>query len=256
VTRAKTQAIVVGLALAALTALTAPPGHAQTDVAFVSAMHTDETHVSFQLADFPWRENAPRQLRQISTTSLNRSLEALIRGHEDDFGFASVPFDVRVPADLRSKYYVLVDANGLAAMKLDRLQGVARIPLPDGAAAARDVQFYGDAIASPRQTSRKVAGGFILVTSTRAELAVRPSARTADDLLGVGGVEYFGRGTPFRSIRAQYELRIASDPSPYVFIQWIPDDELREAGCQYRFTLFKLTPQPTVVSTTDYACDV
>jgi hypothetical protein len=253
VIRAKTQAIVVGLALAALTA---PPGHAQTAVAFVSAIHTDDTHVSFQLADFPWRESAPRQLQQISTTPLNRSLEALIRGHEDDFGFASVPFNVRVPADFRSKYYVLVDANGLAAMKLDRLQGVARIPLPDGAAAAREVQFYGDAIASPRQGSRKVVGGFILITSTRAELAVRPSARTADDLLGFGGVEYFGRGTPFRSIRAQYELRMASDPSPYVFVQWIPDDELREAGCQYRFTLFKLTPQPTVVSSTDYGCDV
>ena len=250
------QPIVVGVALAALAALTAPPGHAQTDVAFVSAMHKDETHVSFQLADFPWRENAPRQLRQISTTSLNRSLEALIRGHEDDFGYASVPFDVRVPADLRSKYYVLVDANGLAAMKIDRLQGIARIPLPDGATATGEVQFYGDVFASPRQMSRKVAGGFILITATRAELSVRPSARTADDLLGFGGVEYFGRGTPFRSIRAQYELRIAPDPSPYVFVQWIPDDELREAGCQYRFTLFKLAQQPTVVSTTDYGCDV
>jgi hypothetical protein len=41
-----------------------------------------------------------------------------------------------------------------------------------------------------------------------------------------------------------------------VFVQWIPDDELREAGCQYRFTLFKLAQQPTVVSTTDYGCDV
>jgi hypothetical protein len=256
VIRAKTQTAVAGLALAALAGLTAPPGHAQTDVAFVSATHTDDTHVSFQPADFPWRESAPRQLRQISATSLNRSLEALMRGHEDDFGFASVPFDVRVPTDLRSKYYVLVDAYGLAAMKLDRLQGVARIPLPDGAAAGHDVQFYGDAIASPRQTSRRVAGGFILITSSRAELAVRPSARTADDLLGFGGIEYSGRGTPFRTIRAQYELRVASDPSPYVFVQWAPDDELREAGCQYRFTLFKLAPQPTVVSTTDYGCDV
>jgi hypothetical protein len=253
VIRAKTQAIVVGFALAALTA---PSGHAQADVAFTSATHIDDTHVSFHLADFPWKESAPRQLRQISTTSLNRSLEALIRGHEDDFGFASVPFHVRVPSDLSSKYYVLVDANGLAAMKIDRLQGVARIPLPNGAAAASEVQFYGDAIASPRQPSRKVVGGFILITSTRAELAVRPSARTADDLLGFGGAEYFGRGTLFTSIRAQYELRIASNSSPYVFVQWIPDDELREAGCQYRFTLFKLTPQPTVVSTTDYGCDI
>ena len=35
-------------------------------------------------------------------------------------------------------------------------------------------------------------------------------------------------------------------PRRNVFVQWIPDDELRKAGCQYRFTLFKLTPQPIV----------
>jgi len=218
-------------------------------------MHAEGNHVSFQLPDFPWQENAPRQLRQLSSVP-NRSLEALIRGHEDDFGFARVRFNVRIPPDLRAKHYVLIDANGLVTLELDRLQGIARIPLPDGAAETRDIQFYGEAIAAPRQSSRRVAGGFVLITPTRPVLTVRPSGRTADDLLGAGGVEYFGRGTPFRIIRAQYELRIDSDPAPYVFVQWGPDDELREAGCQYRFTLFKITMPPTVVSTTDYGCDV
>ena len=119
----------------------------------------------------------------------------------------------------------------------------------------RDVVFFGDALARAASAPRRVGGGFVLAGVSDKDITITESRRKAIDLLDAKALAA-ARSTRFWNIVKQYEFRIAGDSATYVFVQWAPDDEVREAGCQFRFTLFKLTPEPVVVATTDYGCDV
>ena len=79
----------------------------------------------------------------------------------------------------------------------------------------------------------------------------------ADALLAPTGGTYVGQGTAFWEILAQYEaVESGPDAGAWLFVQWKPDDAMKEAGCQRRFTLFQTRPVLKAVATTDYHCDV
>ena len=46
------------------------------------------------------------------------------------------------------------------------------------------------------------------------------------------------------------------DAARYVFVQWAADTDLKEGGCEYRFSLFRLEPAPAQIASNNYGCDV
>jgi hypothetical protein len=217
----------------------------------LSAQHLDDARVSFVPPDVDWLRAAPAELRRLESSAPDSRMTAILRTHQDDFGYAVMPFDVAVPGELKSRSYVLLDAAGASAMRVERLKGTARVSLD---ASPPEARFFGDAVARPIG-SRRAGGGFVLVGLRVVDVTIGESRREAADLVGASALES-AASTRFWTITRQYELRIAGDAATYVFVQWAPDDDVHEAGCQHRFTLFKLTPSPVVVASTDYGCDV
>ncbi len=109
------------------------------------------------------------------------------------------------------------------------------------------------ALGKSTRRPRSVGGGFVLITPQPLRVTTAPSHYTADELLGPGADRPF-RGTSFWEIRTQFALTNMGES--YVFVQWAADAEVREAGCEQRFSLFRLGRTPTVVATNDYGCDV
>jgi hypothetical protein len=236
--------------LAALGPFAGPPS---PTFAVFSAQHVDDTRVTFVPPGIDWERAAPPELGRLSSSAPDDRMTARLRDHMDDFGNAVLPYEVAIPGDMRMRPYVLIDAAGATRLRVEELRGSARVAMTDP--IRRDVTFFGDAVARPVSAPRRVGGGFVISGVPDRDFTTAESHRQAADLLDAKSLEAV-RAPRFWAIVKQYELRIAGDPSTYVFVQWAPDDEVREAGCQYRFTLFRLTPGSTVVASSDYGCDV
>jgi hypothetical protein len=117
----------------------------------------------------------------------------------------------------------------------------------------REVRTFGHVVASQGCSG---LGGFVLISDRPLMLVAEPSQMAADALLAPGGGTYFGQGTPFREIMAQYRVRGAPGPADWVWIQWREDTELVEGGCERRFSLFRTKPEPSEIGATNYHCDV
>jgi hypothetical protein len=191
----------------------------------------------------------PRALRANSARRL-----ALFEQRTPEYGTTEVFYVLPVPPLLEGRFYYLLDSTGLIETRPDSLLGTARIRWAGPFARVETVNAFGQVRVLAR---RAASGGFILSSDRRLTLAVAPSDLSADALLAPGGGTYLGRGTAFRQILRQYEVREAApETRRWIWVQWLPDTALLEAGCQFRFTLFQHDLQPAPIASTDYGCDV
>jgi hypothetical protein len=182
----------------------------------------------------------------------DRARRRLLFEKRSDFGFTEVPFPVALPSVLLNRFYYLLDSAGIREIRPTGLKGTVRIEWAGDSATVGPMRVYGSVRA------RVVSdGGFVLSTEQRTTLKLEPSAFSADMLLAPDGGDYFGKGTPFRQITHQFEAReTAPEPNRWIWVRWLSDTALVEAGCTYRFSLFHLTPKPALVASNDYGCDV
>lgn len=167
-------------------------------------------------------------------------------------GFTEVPYPANLPSVLQRRFYYLFDSAGIREIRPTALQGTARIRWTGDGAVVGEVKTFGGMRA---QVSSN--GGFVLSTDGRTTLKLEPSTRSADTLLAPRGGEYPQKGTPFWQIVRQYQVtQTGPTTDSWVWVQWRGDTAMVEAGCTYRFSLFHLMPEPVMVSSTDYGCDV
>lgn len=181
---------------------------------------------------------------------------ALYEQRAPEYGVTEVPFGAAITLQLQRRSYYLLDSSGVNEVRPDTLIGTARINW--ARAGAGDSVGAVEAFGQVRlRVPLAAGGGFVLNSDRPFTLVATSSALSADSLLAPGGGTYLGRGSPFREIRRQYAVReTAPETRQWIWIQWSPDTDMVEAGCQYRYTLFALTPEPELVASTDYGCDV
>lgn len=212
--------------------------------------------MTFSLDSFPWRASAPPSLRRLEGMVPDRGLRAELLAHHDDFGSATFGFVVPVSDTLRSFQYLLIFEGGFAPLRPDSLLGTMAVPLPDSTPSPLAPQYSGAMHGSRAGQGQMVAGGFVLISPLPRKWTITPSHHSADALLGGQDTSYFARGTLFWSMLAQFAFSLDNDPAQYVFVQWAPDTEGREGYCEFRYSIFRLGPRPTLVASTDYSCDV
>jgi len=197
-----------------------------------------------------WDSLLPQGLRA-TTLSADRDRLRQLFENRSDYGTTEVPFPVPMPTALRKRYYYLLDSAGVQELR-PTLQGAALIQWAGDSAVVVEVRALGGL-----RVHSDSHGGFVLSSEEPTLLVLEPSALSADSLLAPGGGDYWQRGTPFWQIVRQYQI-VATAPSAdrWVWVQWLADTAMLEAGCSYRFSLFHLTPRPVMVSSTDSGCDV
>jgi hypothetical protein len=220
---------------------------------WLPATHLDATHVAFLIDDFPWRDAAPPALRQLEGSvpdaARRRELEKLDNGYGAVLGF-----NPPVPNRLRSRHHLLIHAGGATRLRLEGLHGSARVDAPAGQPIA-GVTFYGEARAATLAGHRG-GGGFVVSDARTRTATISPSRYTADELLAPVGGTYFARGTSFWNVLTQFTFTLDGDKTRYVFVQWAADTDVKEGGCEYRFSLFRLEPAPAQIASSNYGCDV
>lgn len=223
----------------------------------LAAQHIDPTRVSASFEDFPWRDAAPAAIRNLEGSvpdAARRAELAKLAKLEVAFGI-ELDFDVPVPNRVRSRHYLLIHAGGATPLRIDALAGTGRLDLPDPGQPIPTMVFYGDlrAVAANNHT---VGGGFVFIDDRPRTATVAPSRHTADELMGPGGKDYFARGTAFWNVRARFTFTLDGDKTRYVFVQWAADTDVKEGGCEHRFSLFRLEPAPVQIASSNYGCDV
>ncbi len=242
------------LALIPLLPLVLHPWSATTTPVVVSAF-TDGHSLRFDSPiDLPWASWLPADLQEASLAAHTSRREELF-AQRSDFGSTEVPFSHAVTPDLERKFYYLLDPTGLREIRPTGLAGTARVQWLNNSSTVRDVEAFGQVVGSAGGAG---PGGFVLVSDSKMKLVMTTSHFTADALLAPNGGTYLGRGTAFREIIGQYHVREAgtAESEGWIWVQWRADDELVEAGCQRRFSLFRLGPEPVEVGTTSDGCDV
>lgn len=233
--------IILPVALASLQA----PGEPRIISAF-----SDEGTIYFSSPDsIDWAPLLPDSLR---AEALNRNPErrqALRESSMDFGGSAEIFFSAKAPPSLGKNFYYLLDSSGIREIRPGDLKGVAGVNLLRGTDSIETVSTYGYV------RSQIISnGGFVLVGRQRLSLKQEPSAIRADSLLGTAD-PYLG--TPFRQMVRQYGVRMTAPRTDrWIFVQWLADSAGIEGYCAFRFALFHLAPEPAMVSSNDYGCDV
>ena len=204
--------------------------------------------------ELPWANWLPANLQADALNADTPRREELF-AQRSDFGSTEVAFSHAVIPELSRRFYYLLDPTGIREIRPTGLAGTARIEWLANSSTVREVQAFGQVVGSLGGAG---LGGFVLVSESRLKLVMTPSHLTADALLAPQGGDYVGRGTAFREMVAQYQVRVAGSPQSegWVWVQWRADEEQVEAGCQRRFSLFRLKPEPAEIATTNYSCDV
>lgn len=200
----------------------------------------------------PWDSLVPEHLR---LASLDRDVARRERLYEarSDIGGTEITFLLPLPAGLAARHFYLLDSTGILPLAPDSLVGRVRIVWEDTGASIRQIRAFGTVRANvPAGRGR----GFVLSSAESLRLTLLPSERTADDLLAPDGKPYPLRGTPFWEIVRQYAVTVtgAAPAGPWIWVQWRPDREAREAACEYRFMLFR--PATSDTFSADDGCDV
>ncbi len=227
--------------------------HAQT-LQLIPATHLDPTHVAFSIDDFPWRDAAPAALRQLEGSVPDAARRQELEKLDNDYG-AVLGFNPPVPNRLRSRHFLLIHSGGATRLRLEGLHGSARLDPPPAGQPIAGVAFYGEARAATLNGHRG-GGGFVVSDARPRTATISPSRYTADELLAPGGGTYFARGTTFWNVRTQFTFTLDGDKTRYVFVQWAADTDLKEGGCEHRFSLFRLEPAPAQIASSNYGCDV
>jgi len=243
----------LSLLLTALLTATAPPP-TPSEPTVVSAFADGQSLRFDSPVELPWASWLPANLQADALSADTQRREELF-AQRSDFGSTEVAFSHAVTPELKQRFYYLLDPTGIREIRPTGLSGTARIEWLDNSSTVSEVRAFGQVIGS---LGGEGLGGFVLVSESRLKLIMTPSHLTADALLAPQGGDYVGRGTAFREIIGQYQVRVAGSPQSegWIWVQWRPDEEQVEAGCQRRFSLFRLTPGPGEVATTSDGCDV
>jgi hypothetical protein len=201
----------------------------------------------------PWDSLVPGPLRQPALEADSaRRLDLFAQ--RDDFGATEVSFPLPLPAQLADRRYYLIDSTGAYETRPTGLRGTVRIEWRGAGAAVQAVRAFGQLHAAARFPGSQ---GFILVTNEPVTLQTGASHLSSDALLAPSGGTYPHQGTPFwRVLRQQLVRQTAPAPHQWVWVQWVADTAMVEAGCTQRFALFDLNPAPLLVASLDNGCDV
>lgn len=255
------------VALCGLASLTFVPSllHGQERSFDVESAYYKGTAVSFWAGpDLGWA-SVPQELKDIPVPTTDPAILAELLPVIDEYGAADLSESVPVPAVLAERAHYFVGNSGIEPIAVDSASVTVRFSFNFRQNRVIDREFWGQ-LYGGRPARLSEGGGFVLRSKQPRDFDTRPSAFTADDLLlGGSTVEqtsdggYVGRGTPFWSIVVQYQFSLVGVRGVWVFVQWKADDDLFEAGCQQRYSLFKLDEAggpPTEVAWTRYGCDV
>ncbi len=201
----------------------------------------------------PWGSYVPANLRRAAIVA-DAARRGRLYADRNDYGHTEITFARRLPVNLSRRMYYFLGAAGVREIRPTGLLGTARIEWAAGGDAIQNVHAFGHLRA---RAGTMTGGGFVLIAGEPLRLTSAPSAFSADALLAPHGESYKGRGTPFRQIVRQYEIRQdAPTQDRWVWVQWLADEAVVEGGCTTRLTLFHLGPEPAQVVTLDAGCDV
>jgi hypothetical protein len=220
--------------------------------------------IRFQPA-LDWEALTPDEVRTVPIPTADAAIVARYSPLIDMYGSAEVITSTPVPGNLAGRNHYFLGTGGVGRLQLDSAEAVTRLRFNGQQTAVVGRISYGELYGSVSDRPTDAGGGFVLSSEAALRFDAQPSTFTADDLLtGSQAVEqtpdgYHGRGTTFWNIVAQYRFTVDSAQDEWLFVQWAPDRELFEIGCEYRYSLFRLAydDQPPVqVAWTSYGCDV
>lgn len=231
----------------------------------VESAYHEATAIAFTpTLEFDWASLAPAELRGLVVPNQDPAVLARYAPDVDMFGGVELRSAVPIPMEWTSAVsHYLVDAHGVTALALDSSLVVTRLELDPQGTRIEGKSSWGRIFGSAGAPAD--GGGFVLRASGSLSVRVTPSALTADELLsGRDFVEqtpdggYFAQGTPFWEIVAQHRFTVEGAEGSWVFVQWAPDRDLVEAGCEYRYDLFRFDGDGSVTreAWTAYGCDV
>ena len=229
----------------------------------VNSAYHEGTAIRFQPA-LDWEALVAHEVRTIPIPTSDGETVAKYSPLIDMYGGAEVITAVPVPTDMVGQHHYFLGAAGVDRLQLDSTQAVARLEFNSQQTSVVGRMSYGEIYGSAPDHPANAGGGFVLSSAGAVGFEAEPSTFTADELLtGSKAVQqtpegYHGRGTTFWNIMAQYRLMMDASPDEWLFVQWEPDREMFEIGCEFRYSLFRLadagTP-PVQVAWTSYGCD-
>lgn len=231
----------------------------------VPAHHTQSALRFRASQEIDWLSLASEEMRALQIPSRDSAVIARFAPLLDMFGGVEVDTAIVTPRDLAARRYYFAGTDGIREMAVDSTRVVTRLEFDSRSSAVQGRQSWGELYGSPNGLSALAGGGFVLHSERPLSFQTSPSGLTADELLtGSNTVQqtpaggYWGRGTPFWEIEAQYRFIVESVAGDWVFVQWAPDREMIEAGCRFRYDLFQITPggPATRVAWAAYGCDV
>lgn len=238
----------------------------QAGFTVVSAYH-EGTSLRFQLPpQTEWDWMVPEELGAIPIPTSDPAVVADLLPQLDDYGSAEVRTAVPVPDILAGQHLYFAGPSGIRPMVTDSAAATTHFTFNSAHDRIVNRAIRGEIYGSTPTRPGVRGGGFALYAEAPIEFKVQPASVTADDLL-LGGATarpdpdggYWGRGTAFWEVAAQYRFRTSDPRFTWIFVQWQPDRELFEAGCEYRYSLFRMDGSdepPVQVAWTSYGCDV
>lgn len=230
----------------------------------VESAYHEGTAIAFTPSfEFDWASLAPAELRDLSVPNQDPAVIARYAPDMDMFGTVEVQTAIATPIELtRGAVHYLVDDGGVTALALDSTRLVTRLEFDPQGTRIEQKSSWGRIFGTG--TGPADGGGFVLRASGPLDVRAAPSNLTADELLlGRDFVEqvpdgYFARGTPFWEIVAQHRFTVEGAEGAWVFVQWAADRDMVEAGCEYRYDLFRFGGDGSVAreAWTAYGCDV
>lgn len=228
-----------------------------------SAYHEDAAIRFVPSQQIDWASMAPEELRALPLPSRDPATIARFGSRIDMFGGVEVKVAVPTPDPLAGRNSYFAGSDGLGRMEIDSVLAVTRLDFDPRGTRLEGRQSWGEVYGSADVSM--AGGGFVLRSDRPLSFRVMPADFTADDIFlggdaaqrsAVGG--YQGRGTAFWEIATQYRFSVEPLDDEWLFVQWQPDREMFETGCQYRYHLFRLMGEGPArqVAWTAYGCDV
>lgn len=212
-----------------------------------------------------WLSLSSDELRDLQIPSRDSAVVARFAPLIDMFGGVEVETPIPVPPDLAENAYYFAGAEGVRELAVDSTKVVNRLEFDSRGVTLQERRTWGDMYGSPSGLTVLAGGGFVLQSDRPISFHTRPSNLTADELLtGSQTVQqtpeggYWRRGTAFWEIQAQYRLTVDSVEGEWIFVQWAPDLEMIEAGCSFRYELFRIGLDGSAerVAWAAYGCDI
>lgn len=251
--------------LAALALISASVAHAQEAPRFVAARYDEAARVVYfeSPIEVDWKAKARKHFKKFDFDRPTAKDIAYLRERIWEIsGDTEEKFSFAPPRGWRAMSYVLISARGMEPLRVARLEGTISFDFdnskPQAFVGIR--HFSGEAV-----SQRGVRGGGIALLSRHEAPPKRIAGAVATIARGADGVtlsyaDAEGRASitlPARwhdTFETAFGVRVAG--RRYLFVDWPPDIESYEAGCQDSFVLYEVGTTLTAVASSDYNCDV